>query len=147
MYVNQVGGQDELVFDGSSFVIGANGNILDKLIPWKEEIKLVEVFLDKKNNIIIKKNKNNVLVNKNFNTWSALVLGLRDYVYKNSFKKIILGLSGGIDSAVSAAIAVDAVGSDNVIGLKLPSKINTNPIIINKSLMYLDFKNKLSIIN
>ena len=125
MYVNQVGGQDELVFDGSSFVIGVNGNILNNLAAWKEEVKLVEVNLDKKANIIIKKNRNNILVNKNFNTWSALVLGLRDYVYKNSFKKIILGLSGGIDSAVSAAIAVDAVGSDNVIGLKLPSKFSS----------------------
>ncbi len=71
-----------------------------------------------------------ILFDKNFNIWNALVLGLRDYVYKNSFKKIILGLSGGIDSAVSAAIAVDAIGSKNVIGIKLPSKFSSKGSLV-----------------
>ena len=71
-----------------------------------------------------------ILFDKNFNIWNALVLGLRDYVYKNSFKKIILGLSGGIDSAVSAAIAVDAIGAKNVIGIKLPSKFSSKGSLI-----------------
>ena len=149
LYVNQVGGQDELVFDGSSFILGAKGNIIDYLLSWKEDTKLIEVKVDKKTEVIIKKNKTNVLLNKNFNTWSALVLGLRDYVLKNSFKKIVLGLSGGIDSAVSAAIAVDAIGSDNVIGLKLPSKNSSLGSLIDaeKSAKQLNIRTKVLKIN
>ena len=76
-----------------------------------------------------KNNKNNIYIKSNeFNTWSALTLGLRDYFTKNSFNKIVLGLSGGIDSAVSAAIAVDAVGSKNVIGILMPSKYSSKEV-------------------
>ncbi len=149
IYVNQVGGQDELVFDGNSFVLDAKGNILDQLEPWKEDTKIIEVKVGKTNEIVIKKNKNNVQVSKNFNTWSALVLGLRDYVYKNSFKKVILGLSGGIDSAVSAAIAVDALGSENVIGLKLPSRFSSSGSLIDaeKTAKLLNMQSKVLKIN
>ena len=120
IYLNQVGGQDELVFDGNSFFMDNKGNILEKCNPWKEEFKTI-IFPSKNNNY-----NNTIDESIEFNTWNALVLGLKDYFLKNSFKKIILGLSGGIDSAVSAAIAVDAVGSENVIGILMPSKYSSS---------------------
>ncbi|PPR26077.1 MAG: Glutamine-dependent NAD(+) synthetase [Alphaproteobacteria bacterium MarineAlpha9_Bin4] len=120
IYINQVGGQDELVFDGNSFIMNTQGDIIEQCKGWKEDIKVVNLS-DKKNNkyktIVQKKNE--------FNTWSGLTIGLKDYYKKNSFNKIVLGLSGGIDSAVSAAIAVDAVGSKNVIGIMMPSKYSS----------------------
>ena len=130
IYVNQIGGQDELVFDGGSFVLNENGDIISKLDTWKEDIKIVKISNNNLKNYkqanITKKN----IYDKNYNTWNALVLGLRDYVFKNSFKKVLLGLSGGIDSAVSAAIAVDAIGAKNVIGIKLPSKFSSKGSLI-----------------
>ena len=149
MYVNQVGGQDELVFDGNSFVMGSKGNILDQLEPWKEDAKLIEVNTNENTEIVIKNKITNIVINKKFNTWNALVLGLRDYVLKNSFKKVILGLSGGIDSAVSAAIAVDALGSNNVIALKMPSKISSSGSLVDaeKSCKLLNIKSKVLKIN
>ncbi len=122
LYINQFGGQDELVFDGNSFFMNIDGNLLEKCSPWKEEIKVINFPYNK-----IKKPLNNNYLHETyeFNTWSALTLGLRDYFFKNSFKKIVLGLSGGIDSAISAAIAVDAIGSKNVIGILMPSKYSS----------------------
>ena len=122
LYINQFGGQDELVFDGNSFFMNIDGNLLEKCSPWKEEIKVINFPYNK----IKKTLKNNDIYESfEFNTWSALTLGLRDYFLKNSFKKIVLGLSGGIDSAISAAIAVDAIGSKNVIGILMPSKYSS----------------------
>ncbi len=120
IYLNQVGGQDELVFDGNSFFMDADGKIIEQCKSWKEDFKIVQIL---KNNKYLYKNYTDN--NHELNTWSALTLGLKDYFLKNSFKKIILGLSGGIDSAVSAAIAVDAVGSNNVIGVMMPSKYSS----------------------
>ena len=125
IYLNQVGGQDELVFDGGSFVLNRFGDVVSKLKTWNEDIKIIDFSIN-----CLKLSKTKIVTNyieqgKEYNTWNALVLGLRDYVNKNSFKKVVLGLSGGIDSAVSAAIAVDAVGSSNVIGVKLPSKYSS----------------------
>ena len=130
IYVNQIGGQDELVFDGGSFVLDGSGKIISNLKIWTEDVKVVDILGNKsrKNNNVY--DSESILFDKNFNMWNALVLGLRDYVYKNSFKKIILGLSGGIDSAVSAAIAVDAIGSKNVIGIKLPSKFSSKGSLV-----------------
>ena len=123
IYVNQIGGQDELVFDGNSFVLDSKGNIIKKLKSWKEDLDIIDLPFTQ--NIKTIKNKYNKIEKKNSDTWNALVLGLKDYVIKNSFNKVILGLSGGIDSAVSAAIAVDALGSKNVIGIKMPSKFSS----------------------
>ncbi len=130
IYVNQVGGQDELVFDGGSFILNGFGDVVYNLKNWKEDIKIIDFSID---NSKLSKTKiafNKIEKDKEHNTWNALVLGLRDYVNKNSFNKVILGLSGGIDSAVSAAIAVDAVGPSNVIGIKLPSKFSSKGSII-----------------
>ena len=144
IYVNQVGGQDELVFDGGSFVIDANGNRVNQLQYWKEDLKTIDIKM-KKNFFIFNKQKNITNECVYFHTWSALVLGLRDYVYKNGFKKVILGLSGGIDSAVSAVIAVDALGPKNVIALKMPSRFSSKGSLIdaNKTISLLGIKSQL----
>ncbi len=130
IYLNQIGGQDELVFDGNSFILDSKGKVINKLKPWEEDEKILEFLVSKNKTVDFIKGKYNENKDKNFHTWSALVLGLKDYARKNSFKKIILGLSGGIDSAVSAAIAVDALGSENVIGLKLPSIFSSKSSLI-----------------
>ncbi len=120
IYLNQVGGQDELIFDGNSFFMNSEGIVIEQCSAWKEDIKIIQT-----SNIKIKKYNTTKQLSSEFNTWSALTLGLKDYFKKNSFKKIVLGLSGGIDSAVSAAIAVDAVGSKNVVGVMMPSKYSS----------------------
>ena len=118
IYVNQVGGQDELVFDGSSFAINSDQSILAQAPAWEES--LLEINYEKgeglKSDIALNLSDNNELSD----IYSAMVLGLKDYVNKNNFPGIILGLSGGIDSALCAAIAVDALGSDRVSCFMLP---------------------------
>jgi len=114
IYVNQVGGQDEIVFDGSS-IIATPGNWHE--LPSFEE--LVEVYDLEIADVIVNTDDDVTLIRK------ALVLGLRDYFIKNGFKKAILGVSGGIDSAVVAAIACEALGPENVMGYALTSKYNS----------------------
>ena len=149
IYVNQVGGQDELVFDGGSFVINGFGDLVYKLKTWNEDTKIIEFSIDSSKLRQTKVISNYFEHGKEYNTWNALVLGLRDYVNKNSFKKVVLGLSGGIDSAVSAAIASDAVGPSNVIGIKLPSKYSSKGSIIDaeESIRLLDIKSDTIKIN
>ena len=122
IYLNQIGGQDELVFDGNSFVMNHKGQVTEECYAWKEQTKLIDLSINK--NITKQSLKSNT-TSFEFDTWSALTLGLKDYFIKNSFNKIILGLSGGIDSAVSVALAVDAVGSENVIGVMMPSRYSS----------------------
>lgn len=123
-YVNQIGGQDELVFDGNSFLMNSKGQILDNMLPWKEQVKTYS-YVKKDNTFSFNKSPPKSF-SEEYDVWNALVLGLKDYVLKNSFNKVVLGLSGGIDSAVSAAIAVDALGNNKVHGLLMPSKYSTN---------------------
>ena len=121
-YVNMVGGQDELVFDGDSIVINKNGEIANRASQFVEELVLFEFEKDKpiiSGNI---RNRNDDLEE----VYQALVVGLRDYIYKNNLESVILGLSGGIDSALVAAIAVDAIGAKNVYGVSMPSKYSSN---------------------
>lgn len=113
-YANLVGGQDELVFDGGSMVVDPKGNILASCKQFEED--LIVVDLDAKKGNQAKKLSQIERVNK------ALVLGTHDYVYKNGFKKVLIGISGGIDSALVAAIAVKAIGKKNVIGVTMPSQ-------------------------
>ena len=116
-YVNMVGGQDELVFDGDSIVVNKDGSIANRASQFVEEIILFEV---EPNQPIIQS-----MVRKRSDdleeVYQALVVGLRDYVLKNNMESVVLGLSGGIDSALVAAIAVDALGANNVNGVSMPS--------------------------
>ncbi len=136
LYLNMVGGQDELVFDGGSFLVDAEGNIIYEARQFSEEIFSFDLELEIKN----VKSENKLIVNEKKSDlpplttsdslselesmYAALKMGLSDYVEKNNFKKVLVGLSGGIDSALTATIAVDALTSDNVIGVAMPSKFN-----------------------
>jgi NAD+ synthase len=123
-YVNQVGGQDELVFDGGSFVMNRDGTLAHLLPFWREELVLTR--WQRRNGHYQCDGSANWSAEPRLNSiYSAMVLGLRDYVRKNGFRGIVLGLSGGIDSALTAAVAVDALGSDRVHGVRLPSRFTS----------------------
>jgi NAD+ synthase (glutamine-hydrolysing) len=117
VYVNQVGGQDELIFDGASFVANGQGEIIFRAEEFKEHIGAVE-FMDNKpvKGLCVP------LYDKIASVYQALVLGIKDYVRKNGFGGAILGLSGGIDSALVLALAVDALGHDKVEAVLMPSR-------------------------
>ncbi len=118
VFVNQVGGNDELIFDGSSTVFDADGQIIAQAAPFKEDLLIVD--LDRRPAGRIEPYPSEIAA-----VHEALVLGTRDYVHKCGFKKIVLGLSGGIDSAVTAALAVAALGAENVTGVAMPSRYSS----------------------
>ena len=119
VYVNQVGGQDELVFDGNSHVMNADKEIIYRSPQWEEDRAIIE-FDQREKKFLSQNFVNNDLTDLE-NIYMATVTGLRDYVIKNRFPGVILGLSGGIDSAFCAAVAVDALGEGKVEGFMLPS--------------------------
>ena len=121
-YVNLVGGQDDLVFDGNSFLIDSHGKVVSRAKQFEEDLLVVEI---QSKSEIRQMSSSTGTQSDHAQIWNALVLGVRDYVHKNGFKSVVLGLSGGIDSAVCAAIAVDAIGADNVYGVSLPSKYSS----------------------
>jgi NAD+ synthase len=124
VYVNQTGGQDELVFDGGSFAINGDGALAGQLPAWQDAVVLTRWSRE-----------NGVLRCEGSAEWtepprlsaiySAMMLGLRDYVLKNKFPGVVLGMSGGIDSALTAAVAVDALGRERVRGVRLPSRFTS----------------------
>ena len=116
--VNSVGGNDELVFDGFSLSLNANGELISSSRSFAEAIEVHDLTDES-----VCKHKD-VLPEENLR--KALVLGLRDYAHKSGFSKGLIGLSGGIDSAVTAALATEALGADNVIGISLPSAISSD---------------------
>ena len=123
VYVNQVGGQDEIVFDGSSFVANAT-TVLRKLPACESATDLMHFDKEKRefsfsDKIFEEKSEQEIL-------YSNLVLGLKDYIEKNNFPGVVIGISGGIDSAFSACVAVDALGSDRVKGIMMPSKYTSD---------------------
>lgn len=120
IYVNQVGGQDELVFDGRSFVLNPSGDLACSLAGWEESIQMTR-WTRGAAGWVCERGELEEPGEPLADTYCALVTGLRDYVGKNAFPGIVLGLSGGIDSALSAAIGVDALGPDRVLGVRLPS--------------------------
>lgn len=117
LYTNLVGGQDELVFDGDSLAVSASGVLLHRGPQFKEYLGLVDIPSPAPPTT----NHFSERMSDHQEVWSALVLGLRDYVNKNGFPSVIMGLSGGIDSAVVAALSCDALGPDRVFGVALPS--------------------------
>ena len=123
VYVNQVGGQDELVFDGRSFVLDATGALAHAMPGWEEAIDITRWTRveGRWSCQAIERSAAPRSVDPHEDVYSALVIGLRDYVAKNGFPGVVLGLSGGVDSALSAVIAVDALGSERVMGVRLPS--------------------------
>ena len=121
LYVNQLGGQDELVFDGGSFAVDAHGELQMQAAVFTDEAALVTIEKTDNGNIQL-----TGLVKEHLpplsSVYQALVLGLRDYVEKNRFPGVVLGLSGGIDSALTLALAVDALGAERVQAVMMPSR-------------------------
>ncbi len=115
IYCNMVGGQDEIIFDGTSMIISRAGKIIKMGKRFKEDLIIFDTEKDKKSQKI-------KILSDTEQAYNALVLGLKDYVTKNSFKQVVLGISGGIDSAVTAVLASEAVGSENVFAILMPSK-------------------------
>jgi len=149
LYTNMVGGQDELVFDGQSMVVDANGEVIARALAFREDLLVVDLpdealmqaglkrsedGIKRTNNMIAiareRLHKKKVPISRGetrplkpvAEVYEALVLGLCDYVSKNGFQKVVIGLSGGIDSSIVATLAVDALGKENVIGVFMPSR-------------------------
>ena len=116
LYVNQVGGQDSILFDGRCLVMNQNGHLIRSAAPFVEEMLIIDtdLMIDSAKPIQPKRDETPEVL-------TALVMGTRDYVHKCGFKKAIIGLSGGIDSALTAAIASQALGHQNIMGVALPS--------------------------
>jgi NAD+ synthase (glutamine-hydrolysing) len=149
-YVNMVGGQDELVFDGDSLVIDAKGKLLARAPQFVENLLVLDLDLEAGGHTSVEPAAGFEVTRTTITpdevpayeplpavapsaplsdcaeVWGALVTGLRDYVHKNGFQSVVLGLSGGIDSAVVAAIAVDALGADAVYGVSMPSSYSSD---------------------
>tara|TARA_B110000503_G_C7145878_1_gene412916 strand:+ start:1076 stop:2650 length:1575 start_codon:yes stop_codon:yes gene_type:complete len=123
LYCNQVAAQDGIIFDGKSFCFDGSLNIIGK--PFEETIEIVELSEGK----LFVNTTYNLPINPNEEIYRAMVMGVKSYVHENNFSKVILGLSGGIDSAMVAAIAVDALGASNVSALMLPSKFTSKESI------------------
>jgi NAD+ synthase (glutamine-hydrolysing) len=139
VYVNMTGAQDDLVFDGDSLAVGADRNLLARAEQFASSLTIVDIPVLEKSStpdVVIDESPLSdrpthspamaERLSDEEEVWSALVMGLGDYVRKNGFKSVALGLSGGIDSALVATIAVDALGKENVFGVSLPSKYSSD---------------------
>ena len=118
IYVNQVGGDDSLIFDGASIALTAEGNVAAQALAFEEDLVLFDTVTGEGE---IHEQPHEEIAY----AYRALVTGTRDYVRKCGFKKVLIGLSGGIDSAVVAAIAVDALGAENVLGVSMPGPFSS----------------------
>jgi NAD+ synthase (glutamine-hydrolysing) len=147
-YVNMTGGQDDLVFDGDTLVVDADGGVLARTAQFVDQVVIVDIECSESTstpNIEISWTPNKsaqpldgqvaVRLSDEEEMWQALVIGLRDYVSKNGFRSVVLGLSGGIDSALVAAIAVDAIGAKAVNGVAMPSKYSSDHSIEDAQLL------------
>jgi NAD+ synthase len=122
IYVNQYGGQDELVFDGASFAVNADGSLAEQRPAWTTDTYILALHATQSGWQISAPTANLETPDELGDIYAAAVLGLRDYVEKNRFPGVLLGLSGGIDSAICAAMAVDALGAERVHCIMLPSR-------------------------
>lgn len=125
VYVNQVGGQDELVFDGASFVTDCNGDVVHQMRSFEEGLSTVRMRREG-SNLTVSGTEMEPELERLESIYSALVLGVRDYVLKNGFSGVVIGLSGGIDSALTTTIAVDALGTDNVDVIMMPFRYTSD---------------------
>jgi NAD+ synthase (glutamine-hydrolysing) len=124
VYVNAVGGQDELVFDGASLVVAPDGSVRHRALSFDEDLLVVDVA----NDLSFADPRPNPPGHPE-EVYRALVLGLRDYVRKNGFRQVVLGLSGGVDSALVAVLAADALGPEAVLALLMPSRFTSSESI------------------
>jgi NAD+ synthase (glutamine-hydrolysing) len=147
-YVNMTGGQDDLVFDGDSIVVDKAGALVARAPQFEDGMMLVDVDVATKTakpDVIISESPIEIAkplipgiahrLGDEEQMWKAIVVGLRDYVAKNGFSSVLLGLSGGIDSAVVAALAIDALGADRVHGVAMPSKYSSEHSITDAQAM------------
>ena len=137
-YVNMTGGQDDLVFDGDTIVVGKDGGVLARTAQFDDQLIVVDIECaegSSRPDVVISEEQTShadsaapavaTRLSNEAEMWQALVMGLRDYVGKNGFRSVVLGLSGGIDSALVAAIAIDALGAKRVNGVAMPSKYSS----------------------
>jgi NAD+ synthase (glutamine-hydrolysing) len=138
-YVNMTGGQDDLVFDGDTIVVDAKGSVISRAAQFEDQLLVVDIEAatqTSKPDVVISESGAEASglvapaiaerMSDHQEIWNALVMGLRDYVVKNKFRSVVVGLSGGIDSALVAAIAVDALGAKCVNGVAMPSKYSSD---------------------
>jgi NAD+ synthase (glutamine-hydrolysing) len=138
-YVNMTGGQDDLVFDGDTIVVDAKGAVISRAAQFQDQLLVVDIDAATQTaqpDVVISESGSEAAdslaptvaarMSDNEEIWQALVMGLRDYVAKNKFRSVVVGLSGGIDSALVAAIAVDALGAKCVNGVAMPSKYSSD---------------------
>lgn len=118
VYVNQVGGNDDLIFDGASLALDEKGNVIARAKPFEEDLLIVDLSNTAANRI-------ESYPSRLEGIRRALVLGIRDYVHKCGFEKVVIGLSGGIDSALTAVLAVEAIGAPQVSGVAMPSRFSS----------------------
>jgi NAD+ synthase (glutamine-hydrolysing) len=123
--VNQIGGDDSLIFDGASFAVDASGELIARAKEFAEDLVVFDTEASAGQRGF-ETNSSDVVSSDVVRTWKALVLGTRDYLRKCGFSKAIVGLSGGIDSALVAAIAVEALGAENVRGIGMPSEFSSS---------------------
>ena len=137
-YVNMTGGQDDLVFDGDTIVVTKDGSVLARTPQFDDQLIVIDIDCAEGNSrpdVVISEEPTSLTdsaapavatrLSNEAEMWQALVMGLRDYVGKNGFRSVVLGLSGGIDSALVAAIAIDALGAKRVNGVAMPSKYSS----------------------
>jgi NAD+ synthase (glutamine-hydrolysing) len=129
VYVNLVGGQDELVFDGASLAVDAHGHVVGRAKQFTEDLLLVDIDIGAPGDSVSRDSavvaRVEPLLDSAHEVYEALVLGTRDYVRKNGFTEVLISLSGGIDSSLVAAVAVDALGAEHVHGVMLPSRYSS----------------------
>ena len=125
-YVNLVGGQDELVFDGNSFVMNAEGQVVQRAPPFAEGSYLVRFGRDARGKAVPSAAEVSPEISDEASVYRALTLGVRDYVGKHGFPGVVMGLSGGVDSALTLAIAVDALGAERVQAVMMPSRYTSS---------------------
>src|SRR5262249_5503796 len=125
-YVNMIGGQDELIFDGNSFAMNSDGAVVMRAPAFVEGTYLVDFVRDQRGRVAPQPGYIEPELSDEASVYGALVVGVRDYVNKHGFPGVAVGLSGGVDSALTLAIAVDALGAERVHAVMMPSRYTSS---------------------